>query len=267
MKILEIYVKKLRYMRYAERTIEVYEWYLKEFLECQKIKDPYQVSLRQITVYLENRSYTSVSQQNQVIGSLKLFAKYILDKKQVHLDKIARPRKSTSFQPVIPRILILDKISKIENLKHKTIITLGYACGLRVSEIQNLKWTHVNRLEGIINVKQAKGNKDRIVPINDRIILLLEAYWYQYKTKSYVFTGQDWRHQYSSSSCNALVKKHIGKQYRFHSLRKSCATHLYELGDDLAKIQDLLGHKNEKTTRLYVKESTKSIKHLTQLIS
>jgi integrase/recombinase XerD len=266
MKILEIYIKKLRYKRYAERTIEVYEWYLKEFLLSQKIKDPYQVSLLQITNYLENRKYSSVSQQNQVIGSLKLFAKYILDKKQVHLDKIERPRKTKSFQPIIPRDYILKCINNIENVKHKTIITLGYACGLRVSEIINLQWQHIDRVEEIIIIKCSKGFKDRIVPINETIITLLEAYWYEYKTKHYVFTGQDWRPQYSATSCNTLVKKHIGKQYRFHSLRKSCATHLYELGDDLAKIQDLLGHKNEKTTRIYVKESSKSIKHLTELI-
>lgn len=267
MRILEIYIKKLRYKRYAERTIEVYEWYLKEFLQTKNIKDPYQVSLIQIKSYLENRKYTSVSQQNQIIGSLKLFAKYILDKKQVHLDKIERPRKSNTFQPVIPREHILKSIDVIENTKHKSIVTLGYACGLRVSEIKNLQWKHINRNEEIILVKCAKGNKDRIVPINHVIINLLETYWHQYKTKTYVFTGQDWRPQYSASSCNELVKKYIGKQYRFHSLRKSCATHLYELGDDLAKIQDLLGHKNEKTTRIYVKESSKSIKHLTSLIS
>ena len=267
MKILEVYIKKLRYKRYAERTIETYACYFKEFLEVENIKDPYQISLLKITNYLENRSYSSVSQQNQVIGCLKLFAKYILGKAKVHLNKIERPRKQVSIQPVIPREYLLERIGNIKNIKHKTIIILGYACGLRVSEIINLQWKHIDRVEEIILIKCSKGFKDRIVPINQVIIDLLETYWYEYKTTMYVFTGQDWRPQYSPTSCNQLVKNHIGKQYRFHSLRKSCATHLYELGDDLAKIQDLLGHKNEKTTRIYVKESSKSIKHLTSLIN
>lgn len=267
MKILEIYSNKLRFKRYAERTIETYVFYLKDFLENKNIKDPYQVSLFQITNYLENRAYTSISQQNQIIGSLKLFAKYILGKKQVHLNKIERPRKKKSYQPVIPREIITNSISKIANVKHKTIIVLGYACGLRVSEIINLKWEHVNREEELILIKCSKGQKDRLVPINSFIIDLLERYWYQYKPKVYVFNGQNSRLQYSSSSCNSLVKTYIGKTYRFHSLRKSCATHLYELGDDLAKIQDLLGHKNEKTTRIYIEDSSKSIKQLTQLIT
>lgn len=266
MKILEVYIKKLRYKRYSERTIEVYTCYLEEYLVAENIKDPYQVSLLIIKEYLENKIYSSVSQQNQIIGSLKLFARYILNKKEIHLNKIERPRKIDVFQPVIPRSYLLESIDNITNLKHKLIITLAYACGLRVSEIINMQWKHINRTEEIIIIKCSKGFKDRIVPINETIILLLKDYWHEYKTKSYVFTGLDWRPQYSASSCNQLVKKHIGNQYRFHSLRKSCATHLYELGNDLSKIQDLLGHKSEKTTRLYVKESIKSIKHLTELI-
>lgn len=267
MKILEVYTKKLRYKRYAERTIETYVFYLKEFLEIENIKDPYQVSLLKITNYLENRKYSSVSKQNQIIGSLKLFARYILNKKEVHLNKIERPRKIESLQPIISRELIVSAIDNISNIKHKTIITLGYACGLRVSEIINLKWKHIDRDQEIILIKCSKGFKDRIVPINTAIINLLENYWNEYKTKSYVFKGQDWRQQYSPTSCTAIVKKYIGVKYRFHSLRKSCATHLYDLGNDLAKIQDLLGHKNEKTTRIYVKESHKSIKNLTELIT
>lgn len=267
MEILKVYIKKLRYKRYAKSTIDTYTFYLKEFLYTKNIKDPYQVTTLQITNYLENKTYSSVSKQNQVIGSLKLFAKYILGKAQMHLDKIERPRKKITFQPVIPRAVILEQLSKIENIKHKTILTLGYACGLRVSEIINLQWKHIDRDEEIILIKNAKGNKDRVAPINKAILHLLESYWYAYKTKTYVFVGQDLRPKYSSSSCNALIKRYIGKQYRFHSLRKSCATHLYELGNDLSKIQDLLGHKSEKTTRIYVKESTKSIKCLTQLVT
>ena len=266
MKILETYQRKLRYKRYAERTIEVYSHYLQEFLIADKIKDPLNVSLRRIVSYLENKKYSSSSQQNQVIGSLKLFAKYILGKSDLHLSKIERPKKSTKIQPVISRDHILESISRIENLKHKAIISLGYGCGLRVSEVINLKWDHIKPKEGLIYIKDSKGGKDRITPISENLIKLLIKYYREYKTKGLVFTGQDWRPYYSASSCNAIVKKYIGKQYRFHSLRKSFATHLYDVGNDLARIQDVLGHKNEKTTRIYVQSGKQSIKHLTELI-
>jgi site-specific recombinase XerD len=247
MKILEVYRKKLRFKRYAERTVEVYEYYLSEFLKELKIKDPYQVSTKQIISYLENRNYSSVSQQNQIIGCLKLFARYILNKSDVHLNKIERPRQERKLQPVIPRDHILKSLDNIENLKHKSILTLGYACGLRVSEVINLQWKHLDRSQEIIYIQCSKGKKDRIVPINEKIISLLEDYWHEFKTQTYVFSGQDWRPQYTSASCNNLVKKYIGKKYRFHSLRKSCATHLYELDNDLSKIQDLLGHQKPET--------------------
>ncbi|MFD2824779.1 tyrosine-type recombinase/integrase [Lacinutrix iliipiscaria] len=266
MKILEIYIRKLRNKRYSENTIDSYVSYLQAFIKDNNIKDPYQVSLKQITSYLENRHYSSVSQQNQIIGSLKLFAKYILGKKAIHLDKIERPRKSITIQPVIPRDFLLNRLTSVKNIKHKTIITLGYACGLRVSEIINLQWKHINRQEQTLLISQAKGNKDRLLPINDSIIDLLEQHARSHKPQQYVFTGQDWRPQYSASSCNNIVKATFGKQYRFHSLRKSCGVHLFELGNNLALIQDLYGHSNIKTTRIYVSSSLEALRHLSHLV-
>lgn len=267
MKILKIYKQKLRYKRYANRTIETYTGYLHMFLKEQNIKDPYQVTLQQIVHYLENRPYSSVSQQNQIIGSLKLFAKYILDKKRLHLNKIERPRKQKSYQPVIPREFLLQRLSEVKNVKHKLILTLGYACGMRVSEVINLRWLDINRTEKHLLIKQGKGFKDRLVPINDAIIELLIKYYWQYKTKNYVFTGQNHAVKYSATSCNKIVKRVFGIQYRFHSLRKSSGVHRYELGDDLAKIQDFYGHNSIETTRTYVGPSIKALQSLTQLVT
>lgn len=267
MKILKIYTQKLRYKRYSNRTILTYTSYLKMFLTEQNIKDPYQVTLQQIVHYLENRHYSSVSQQNQIIGSLKLFARYILDKKHVHLKKIERPRKQYTHQPVIPREFLLQRLSEVKNIKHKLILTLGYACGMRVSEVLNLRWLDINRNQKHILIKSGKGNKDRLVPINDAIIELLTKYYWCYKTRNYVFTGQNQAVKYSATSCNKIVKRTFGIQYRFHSLRKSCSVHLYEMGNDMAKIQDLLGHKNIETTRSYVGKPITALQSLTQLVT
>jgi integrase/recombinase XerD len=263
---LNVLVKKLRNKAYAERTIEVYVSYIVEFILCQKIKDPYQVTTSQIEGYLLDYNYSSRSQQNQIISALKCFAKYFLNRAQIHLDKIERPRKETKIQPIIPRELIIEKLPQIENIKHRSIITLAYGCALRVSEVIALQWKHIIRDERIIEIKSSKGAKDRIVPISDSMIKLLELYWQDYKTKTYIFSGAGWRPQYSPASCNAIVKQIFGNRYRFHSLRKSSATHLYELGNDIGKIQDLLGHSKTDTTRIYVKTTIKSIKQLTELV-
>lgn len=83
MKILKIYVEKLRFKNYSERTVGTYSCYLTKFLEEIECKDPYQITTSQIEKYLTGREYSSTSQQNQIIGSLKLFAKYILGKKEL----------------------------------------------------------------------------------------------------------------------------------------------------------------------------------------
>lgn len=88
MKILKVFEEKLRYKNYSNNSIKLYISYLKLFLEIEKIKDPYQVRTQQIISFLENYPYTSCSQQNQYIGALKLFAKYILNKKDIHLVKL-----------------------------------------------------------------------------------------------------------------------------------------------------------------------------------
>jgi hypothetical protein len=92
MKVLEKFEERLRYKNYADRSIKLYSSYLKLFLEGERIKDPYQVRTKQIVSFLEKHPYTSSSQQNQYIGALKLFAKHILGKKDLHLSKIERPR-------------------------------------------------------------------------------------------------------------------------------------------------------------------------------
>ena len=76
--------EKLRYKNYSERSVNLYSSYLKNFIEYEKIKDPYQIRTQQIILFLEKYPYTSCSQQNQYIGALKLFARYILSERPTH---------------------------------------------------------------------------------------------------------------------------------------------------------------------------------------
>ena len=101
MKIIERYKQKLRYKNYSERTIETYSCYLEKFFDYVEINDPYQITLKQIIDFLENYKYTSISQQNQFIGSLKLFSRYILNKKVKSLNIIERPKRKKRIPLVI----------------------------------------------------------------------------------------------------------------------------------------------------------------------
>lgn len=250
MKILKIFEEKLRYKNYSDKSIRLYTSYLKLFLEKEKIKDPYQVTTQQITLFLEKYPYSSTSQQNQYIGALKLFARYILNKKDIHLSKLERPKSEKKLPEVVDGEFIKTQLSKIKNLKHKTILTLTFSVGLRVSEIVNLKITDIDSNRMLIHIKNAKGRKDRIVPLSKNVLTLLREYFTQYKPKEYLFNGQN-STQYSIGSCQKLYKKHIDPTGHIHTLRHSCFTNLLENGTDLRIIQKIAGHSSVKTTEIY----------------
>ena len=220
MKILENFEKILRYKNYSDRTIQMYLHYTEKFLLITKTSDAYQLSTKTLVDYLYSYKYSSISQQNQIINSLKIFYKHILNKSNVHLDKIERPRKEKTLPKVIDKDFLLNRIEKIENIKHKAIISLAYSVGLRVSEVINLKIKDIDSKRMIININQAKGRKDRIVPLTQNILFLLRDYFKQYKPNEYLFNGQ-FDLKYSSTSCNQIDKKYLGNDYHFHLLRHS----------------------------------------------
>lgn len=250
MKILKIFEEKLRYKNYSSNSINLYKSYLSFFLTEQKVKDPYQVTTKQIVEFLQSKTYSSISQQNQYIGCLKLFAKYILNKKNIHLAKIERPKSEKKLPKVIDHNRIISQLNKIENLKHKSILTLTYSVGLRVSEIVNLKIEDIDSKRMIIHIKNAKGRKDRLVPLSLNVLSLLREYFKEYRPNEYLFNGQN-SNQYSIQSCQKLYKLYIDDKSSIHTLRHSTFTNLLESGTDLRIIQKIAGHSSSKTTEIY----------------
>jgi site-specific recombinase XerD len=250
MKILEIFTEKLRYKNYSPRTIDVYKSYLKNFLQLNNIKDPHQTTTTQIIKFLESHNFKSTSQQNQYIGCLKLFARYILGRKDIHLSKIERPRNEKKLPRVIDGEYIKSQLSKIENTKHRAILTLTYSVGLRVSEIVNLKIADIDSKRMLIHIKNAKGRKDRIVPLSQTVLELLREYFKEYKPKEYLFNGQ-FGGKYSTGSCQKIYKRYIDQNSSIHTLRHSSFTNLLESGTDLRIIQKIAGHSSSKTTEIY----------------
>ena len=136
------------------------------------------------------------------------------------------------------------------------MLSLTYSVGLRVSEIINLKIEDIDSDRMVIHIKNAKGGKDRIVPLSQTILSLLRDYYKLHKPKEYLFNGQT-SGTYSATSCNKLVKKYLGNKYHMHQLRHSCFTHLLESGVDLRVIQSIAGHNSTKTTEIYTHVSKK----------
>jgi len=132
---------------------------------------------------------------------------------------------------------------------------------LRVSEVINLKIKDIDSKRMVINIIQSKGRKDRIVPLTQNILDLLRIYFKEYRPVEYMFNGQ-FSNQYSSTSCNQIIKKYLGENYHFHLLRHSCFTNLTDNNVDIRVIQKLAGHSSSKTTEIYCQVSKNTLRNL-----
>lgn len=258
-KNLDIYIKKLKYFNYSENTISVYSHYWLKFLETTN-KYPVHITANDFTIFLNACVFTSISQQNQIINSLKFGYVKVLNKKYNKID-FERPRKEHKLPNVIDETYLKNCLNKIKNAKHKALLSLAYSDGLRVSDIVNLKISSIDSKRMQIKIVEGKGKKDAYLPLTKYLLGLLRKYFIEYKPKEYLFNGQN-AVQYTAGSCNALIHKYIGKQYTFHSLRHSCATHLMDKGVNQRLIQKLLRHASSKTTEKYTHVSKTALENL-----
>ncbi len=248
-KIIKICEQKFIYLNYSPRTKDNYLSHIKNFLNSLGNKQIIHCGSKDFQSYLDSYKFASISQQNQVINAIRFLYKFVLNKKY---DKVSfkRPKSEKKLPKVVDNEYIKEKLNKIDNLKHKTILTLTYSVGLRVSEIVNLKIEDIDSKRMLIHIKNAKGRKDRLVPLSSNVLNFLRDYYKKYRPKEYLFNGQS-SLKYSVGSCQQIYKKYIEPDGHIHTLRHSFATSLLENGTDLRIIQKILGHSNAKTTEIY----------------
>lgn len=253
-KHIELYSEDLLLKNYSRNTIENYCSQVRCFLErFDKIATkPSEVSEKQIKEWLLEAK--TINSRKHRISALKLFYKFTI-KQPLKFKNIEYPRSEKK----LPIVLSQDEIQRMfdvcDNLKHKVILGILYSCGLRVGELINLKWAHIDRSRMIINVLGGKGAKDRQVMLPETILRLLEKYYYEYRPKEYVLNGQ-FDLQYSERSVGQVVKQlarkaGIKKQVWTHLIRHCSFTHMVEQGVDINLIQRIAGHNSPKTTAIY----------------
>ena len=247
------YEKELQRRNYARNTVAHYTWCVEKFISDVG-GNPYQYTVKLLDAYLTEVSWSSVSQQSQMINAMKLFYSLCLGKKNITLAKIERPRKEHHLPKVIDINMILGRINAIDNLKHKAILSIAVSVGLRVGEVIRLKVSDIDSKRMQIKIIDSKGHKDRLVPLSEKMLIILRQYYKEYEPQVYLFEGQHGG-QYSKSSCNKIFKKYIDPQLSFHSLRHSCFTSLLERGTDITIIQKLAGHAKVETTQIYAQVS------------
>ena len=251
----------LKHQRKSKRTIEVYEGFLKRFLNDFNCH-PSNVTNNQIIEYLGKLSRP---QHKQMVATLKIIYRDVLRCPR-KLKGIKYPKKEER----IPEILSREDIFKLieassRNLKHKAIISLLYDSGLRISELLNLKLRDIDSDRLQVIVRGGKGNKDRRSVLGKSTLKLLRGYYREYKPNFYLFESPGGG-KYSTTSVRALLKTYCKKAgvrpISPHTLRHSFATHLIESGTPESKVQHLLGHKHITTTQIYNHVTTDNVESL-----
>jgi integrase/recombinase XerD len=259
-KIEEIKVFQLwmEHKRYSKSTIDTYINTINTFLRFIMPKSTDEITNDDMVLFVNQYMIPkklSLSYQNQAVNAARLFFKTIVGSKVI-TEQIERPRREHKLPNVLSKEEVKLLLEKTVNIKHKTMLSLIYACGLRRSELINLKPEHVNSERHLLLIINAKGKKDRVIPISDKVIEMLREYYKLYKPRVWLFEGQNSGEQYSETSLQKVLKNgieaaKIRQPVTLHWLRHSYATHLLEAGTDLRYIQELLGHKSSKTTEIY----------------
>ena len=259
-KYIEMYRNDLRLKNYSDNTIKNYSCQVEVFLKHfdNQFTEPSKINEQSIKNWL--LQFKTRNAMCHAISALKLFYTKTI-KQPLKFKYIEYPRSEKKLPQIIEKEYLLEQIAKIQNKKHKAIISLAYSTGMRVSEVCNLLISDIDSKRMIITIRQSKGRKDRIVALSEKILEILREYFKEYKPKEYLFNGQ-FELKYSHRSCNQIVKQYLGKEYHFHQLRHSNATALLEAGTDIRIIQKHLGHASSKTTEIYTHVSTATLQSM-----
>lgn len=259
----------LKSQRYSPNTIKTYTEALGVFFQFHSNKAPEKLEIEDIihfnTGYILRKNL-SASYQNQVINAIKLFYRNRF-KRFMNLDNIQRPRREKRLPNVLSKQEIKAILEAPTNLKHRALLSLIYACGLRRSEVLNLTLKDVLSDRNLLFIRQSKGKKDRVVPISHKIIEMLRDYYKAFKPKTWLFEGQYTGEQYSERSLQLVLKQALQKAgnkkpVSLHWLRHSYATHLLECGTDLRYIQELFFFYFSWTTEIYTHVSTQNLQQI-----
>jgi len=250
-------IEEIKLRKYSYRTGKAYINVVKRFLKSEM--EPRDFLLR----YYSDKSRSTM---RQAYFALKFFYQNVLHERFDENIPLAKKKEK------LPVILSRDEVKRMiygtKNIKHRLVLMFLYYAGMRLNEVRNIKWEDIDFDRELIHIKVAKGEKERVVFLHPELRKTLE--FYGVRDYGYVFISQRGR-KYSPKSIQLIVKhaaerEKIKKKVTPHTLRHSFATHLLEGGADIRYIQQLLGHKNLKTTQIYTHVANREIKELAKLL-
>jgi integrase/recombinase XerD len=263
------FIQEMQRRSMSVNTIKTYASCIEYFFSQSPKDHPKNVNEQDIKIFLGR--FNEPNTQRNYHSAIKKFYDICLGQKE-KFKYIPYCQKSKK----LPIVLSVEEVQKMftvcENKKHKAILAVLYSCGLRVSELINLKWSHIDRSRMVVNVIQGKGKKDRQVMLDSSLIPILEDYYKEYRSKEYVFNGWKNESQYTQQSVLQVVKQiarksGIKKNVWTHLMRHNSFTHLAEAGVDINLIQRIAGHSNVSTTSIYLHLSHSTISKIKSPLS
>jgi integrase/recombinase XerD len=266
-------LEELQRRNYSPQTIRSYLHSVEDFARYFG-KSPDQLNEEQMREYHLHLIHDQKLATNTVvarIAALRFFFVKTLRRPYVRMD-LPLPKREKQLPTVLSREEVGRLIDSASNLLHYTILLTLYATGMRRAELCNLKVADIDSQRMVIHIRQGKGKRDRDVPMTPKLLETLREYWRWMKPKTYLFPGMDKNLRVDKPlSSNAIYhivqdarkRAGISKTVSPHCLRHSWATHLLESGEDLRKIQLLLGHSDLETTSVYLHLSAQHLQSVT----
>ena len=229
-------------------------------------KRPLDITEDDVKIYVAEKLSDSSSSSIIVFLSAIKYSFSSLLNKDITIN-IKRPKREKRLPVVLTKDEVKKLIDTLDTGKSILMVSLLYACGMRVSELTNLKVDDLNFEEKIGHVRQGKGKKDRVFNIPDFLFedLKEQVEKQNEKERIFLFTGPKGKlteRNIQKIVSNASKRAGIKKEVHPHTLRHSFATHLLENGTDIRFIQTLLGHADLSTTQIYTHVSTEELKKI-----
>jgi integrase/recombinase XerD len=262
-------LEQLRLKNYSPRTQQAYVAAVAHFARHFG-RSPAELGadeIRQWQVYLQSEKKASWSYYNQAMAALRYLYREILGHEEL-IPRLAFMRRERQL-PVVPSLEeVATFLDAIENKEYRMVLTLAYACGLRLLEATHIEVRDIDSKRMLIHVRQGKGKKDRYVTLSPLLLQILREYWHEYRPHGLLFPAPDDPKKPLNATtlqkhCQKVCQRAgLKKKLTPKSLRHAFATHLLEGGANIRVVQTLLGHRSVKTTEIYTHVSDETIRNV-----
>ena len=265
------FIDDLRLRNYAPRTIETYVGrivaFAKHFGRSPELLGPEEVRAFQLHLLQRKASWSSF---NQAVCALRFLYGTTLGRPE-QLPMIPYGKRPKGLPSVLAPQQVLRLIDAADTPRDRVFLQVAYGCGLRLSELIHLQVSDIDSARMVIHVRHGKGAKDRLVPLSQRLLAELRAYWRLDRPRPWLFPGDKPGQPISGNNMQRrfgrLVQRvALSKRCSLHTLRHSYATHLLEAGVDLLTLKMLLGHRTLETTTRYLHVSTQRLRETPSLL-